>query len=321
MQSKQRQKTHSQSKYNDFFHQRPFEDSSLIQAIEGYLKKKKFPLPTTPRPDTKVILLFSGGIDSTVAWYLLVKKYKLVVYPIAILPRYHPSRLAVKSIANHFRQQFGQLFREPKIVTRTWLATEFTLNHTKIHPSQILELFDPKYNILTLFPGLNAMGFLDALNYAQHLRITQNVYVNHIFLGVLATDGILIRSQTQTFLRIVQLLVKFLYGDYQLEISSLFCESNTGAAFTKRDVIRLAARYQLPLNRTYSCYSGQLIHCGKCLSCSSRKHAFILSRTDDKTLYLDQIPPISFLMLIIQKLQNFYLKKVKKIVSLVKIKI
>jgi 7-cyano-7-deazaguanine synthase len=41
----------------------------------------------------------------------------------------------------------------------------------------------------------------------------------------------------------------------------------------KRDILRLARKYELPFGTTYYCHSGSASPCGKCISCKERDFA------------------------------------------------
>lgn len=54
----------------------------------------------------------------------------------------------------------------------------------------------------------------------------------------------------------------------------------------KEDIIVIANKMNVPLEKTFSCYSPENKKpCGKCLSCALRKQAFYWSNIKDKTLY------------------------------------
>jgi 7-cyano-7-deazaguanine synthase len=54
---------------------------------------------------------------------------------------------------------------------------------------------------------------------------------------------------------------------------------------TKSEVIRDGLSLSVPYEYTYSCYSGNVRHCGKCLGCKNRKRAFKLAHIADPTRY------------------------------------
>jgi len=58
-------------------------------------------------------------------------------------------------------------------------------------------------------------------------------------------------------------------------------------ARTKADIVRLGAQIGVPFERTWSCYRGGEVHCGRCGTCVERREAFRLAGVADPTLYVD----------------------------------
>ena len=54
---------------------------------------------------------------------------------------------------------------------------------------------------------------------------------------------------------------------------------------TKSDLVSLGTELDAPLHLTWSCYAGNEIHCGKCGTCVERKEAFALANVSDPTEY------------------------------------
>ena len=54
---------------------------------------------------------------------------------------------------------------------------------------------------------------------------------------------------------------------------------------TKADIVALADRLAVPLDRTWSCYRGGERHCGTCGTCVERREAFTLADVADSTQY------------------------------------
>lgn len=55
----------------------------------------------------------------------------------------------------------------------------------------------------------------------------------------------------------------------------------------KSDIVRQGARQNVPFEKTWSCYKGGLLHCGRCGTCVERREAFHLAGVTDPTLYGD----------------------------------
>jgi 7-cyano-7-deazaguanine synthase len=54
---------------------------------------------------------------------------------------------------------------------------------------------------------------------------------------------------------------------------------------TKADLVKLGEELGSPLGMTWSCYAGMDNHCGKCGTCVERKEAFELAKVPDPTKY------------------------------------
>ena len=54
---------------------------------------------------------------------------------------------------------------------------------------------------------------------------------------------------------------------------------------SKTDLVKKGAQLGAPLHLTWSCYAGREIHCGKCGTCVERKEAFALAKIPDPTEY------------------------------------
>jgi 7-cyano-7-deazaguanine synthase len=54
---------------------------------------------------------------------------------------------------------------------------------------------------------------------------------------------------------------------------------------TKEEVVRLGTRLGVPWENTWSCYKGELHHCGVCPTCRSRRQAFTAAGVVDPTYY------------------------------------
>jgi 7-cyano-7-deazaguanine synthase len=55
---------------------------------------------------------------------------------------------------------------------------------------------------------------------------------------------------------------------------------------SKADIVRRGFELNVPFEKTWSCYNGAELHCGKCGTCVERKEAFMLAEIEDKTKYI-----------------------------------
>ena len=56
---------------------------------------------------------------------------------------------------------------------------------------------------------------------------------------------------------------------------------------SKTDLVKKGSELDAPLHLTWSCYAGREKHCGKCGTCVERKEAFALAKIPDPTKYED----------------------------------
>jgi len=54
---------------------------------------------------------------------------------------------------------------------------------------------------------------------------------------------------------------------------------------TKAEIVKLGADLHAPLDQTWSCYKGGILHCGVCGTCVERKEAFQFAGVVDPTEY------------------------------------
>jgi 7-cyano-7-deazaguanine synthase len=54
---------------------------------------------------------------------------------------------------------------------------------------------------------------------------------------------------------------------------------------SKSDIVKRGNQLDVPYEKTWSCYKGQFMHCGKCGTCVERREAFELAGVPDLTVY------------------------------------
>ena len=54
-----------------------------------------------------------------------------------------------------------------------------------------------------------------------------------------------------------------------------------------------AGQMKVPFEKTWSCYKGEELHCGRCGTCVERREAFHLAGLEDPTPYHPDAPTIS----------------------------
>lgn len=192
----------------------------------------------------KIVTLASGGVDSSVMM-LLLKKEGHELLPLFI--------------------DYGQLAGE-----KEWTACQDVCHYLdlephrmdvsgfgKIVPSGITDskfdieknAFLPTRNLLFLTLGA-AYGYVKSANV--------------IAIGLLSDP--IFPDQTIEFVQAAQRSISISLGvDIRILAPSM--------SLNKFDTLRLARKYGLPLDLTYSCHSGKEQPCGRCISCKERMDA------------------------------------------------
>lgn len=63
----------------------------------------------------------------------------------------------------------------------------------------------------------------------------------------------------------------------------------------KADIVRRGAELNVPFEKTWSCYKGGEVHCGRCGTCIERREAFDLAAVEDPTTYAEDAPSLESL--------------------------
>ena len=283
------------------------EQLSILYKIENILCSKRGYAFRMPKASTAVILLLSGGMDSIISWAILMKKFRLRVYPVFLIRRelseekkeidaidYYSEIFKRKYVANYIAPhkmkigmpEFSDMYRD-------------LTGH--LHPQVILDNIFPDGSLknnfsmghFSLFPYL---GFV----YAKYLLAKENVRAYTIYCGTTFCDNSTYRTLTSS--RSIMLTLGLLSGEDDWQYTSIAYEPTINSLLTKSDLIRWASSEKIPLNKTWSCTKKKSLQCGKCLACLSRIGAFQEAKIDDLTLY--NIEKQSFIGAIKQKAIN-----------------
>jgi len=287
-------KTISKASFNNKLKARDFENIDLINLIEEHFLKKRGYVFKMPKPGESVILLYSGGIDSTVAWSYLIEQYKLHVYPLILTKK---NKFAQQRTIHYFKKffkvKYGDYYHQPLEIDSSFFPPKLyksMFNIKKVHPEFILNNLTANFQVFNFLSGLNALTPISGLIYQKYLENQYNLKIKAIFLGVLAGDGTEIASQSFTYLRKTLFFLDDFVPSGDLQIASIFFEKELGLFSEKNDVIKLGAKkLKLPLEKTYSCYGNKLFHCNSCLACYSRRLGFQKAKIVDKTVYYDKL--------------------------------
>jgi len=274
---------------------RKFENLQAIEAIENFFIKKRGYIFKMPKPQTPVILLLSGGLDSIIAWTLLMDIYQLKVYPLVRIAQesgldYKKAKKIIKIFSLIFEKKYPKLFREPFFFKENLAISEIEKEYTQSLKNNKENLFGLIINSGTFvkeIPDVMSSFISQSLQYQNLLKIQKKEKINTIFFGLISSDGEAVRAQTFTSLRSMMFHACNTTQDYHLQISSLAIEKELGYFLSAKELIQANKYLNLPLELTWSCQKkGSRYHCGECYNCGNRRYKFSISGVKDRTIYL-----------------------------------
>lgn len=193
----------------------------------------------------KLVTLVSGGIDSTVM-SILAKEQDFDLFPLFIDYGQLGAKLEWEAcIQNHIIHQLPK----PKKMSLNGFGR---LVHSGLTDKKLRVKED------AFLPGRNTLFLLMASSYAYQVKS------KNIAIGLLTDKFKLFPDQSREF---IQSAEKFISMEMEYEIKIL----TPLMSFNKAEVLKLAKLKKV--SKTYSCHSGNLKPCGKCISCLEIKNA------------------------------------------------
>jgi len=304
------------------------EEKEILKKIEQLFLKKRGFLFKIPKKDTPVILLFSGGFDSSLLWFLLVKKYKLTVYPVFFYNNffsYFLMKKKIKKIESFFKKNYSKQFIPVEFIKITNLFSFSQIDKklilkdlSNILPNLIKK--DKVTNRKNFFSLINVPGRIWLFLFYAHQLIYKLRYkikkdINTIFVGFVPEDTHSLFEATLTQLRALTLNFCLFLKNFRWQVIAPI-EKNSDFFYSKKDLLTFALKYNFPVFQTWSCVNSLFIHCGQCYNCYTRKKTFESLKIRDKTFYS---------LIIRKKLLSFLKDKtkngvffIKKTISLIK---
>lgn len=234
---------------------------SLASATLMFKTKEEF-------VNEKCVVLLSGGVDSTVLLYSLIREYECYPLTIDYGQRHSKECIAARNVCEalncnlllrHKHLNFG--------VLRTLLPSSLT-GKGEVPEGHYTE----ESMSSTVVPGRNLIFLAIAAGYAEGLGAQSVAYAAH------SEDHYLYPDCRPEFVRAAQSVVYMSSGKRLSLLAPLLTTSKT-------DIVKLGAKLAVPFGSTWSCYEGGEVHCGKCGTCVERKEAFVKAGVPDPTEY------------------------------------
>lgn len=216
----------------------------------------------------KALIVFSGGLDSTVALYWAKQVFKEV------------ETISFNYGSKHNEQEYlhGIKTCEKLGIKNTRISLDFMNQYFKSDllksGGDIPEGYYTAENMKsTVVPFRNGIMLSIATGFAESNDCDVIILGNH------AGDHAIYPDCTPAFIKGIKEAVNK-GTQKQIKVLSPFCN------ITKTDIVKLGKNLGVDFSLTYSCYKGGEKHCGKCGTCSERKEAFEQAGIEDKTDYV-----------------------------------
>lgn len=270
-----------------------FEDREILAMVGDIYHKRKKKQFSIPPPGSAVVLLLSGGLDSIGLWFMLLNKYKLAVYPLYCYLKDTENKKQRESISffsKILNKRFPSLYHSP---TQRIISNGFSFRDRKIDAKKNMSLIIPNL-YKAQYGGIRAAVINNptrifeyisqAITLLLRLRYQKNTDATTIFTGYIPEDGKATREPTLTVLRVMNLLLSLILGDFNYQIMAPI-DKKSNFYFTKGELLRYASENGISMERTWSCLKDGESHCGVCTSCRMRKDAYKNSGIIDGTKY------------------------------------
>lgn len=211
----------------------------------------------------KAVCLISGGLDSCVTAYI-AKNEGYDIYTLTILygQRHKKEVLNAKKIADSLKSKKHMIFN---INLSVFGGSSLTSKFLKIEKNNKLEDIGKKIPN-TYVPARNTIFLSIALAYAETIK------ADAIFIGATAIDYSGYPDCRPEYFKVFQELAniatKIGSEDKKIHIKTPLLN------MSKSDIIKKGFELNAPLEKTWSCYSGEKKACGKCDSCQLRLKGF-----------------------------------------------
>lgn len=226
----------------------------------------------------KAVVVYSGGMDSsTLLAYVASQVYE--VYAISF--DYGQRHRKELDYAKKFAKQFTNLV-EHKVVDIS-VINELVQGSSLTTPS--IDVPEGHYAFETMkstvVPNRNAIMLSLACGYAV------SIGAERLFVGAHSGDHFIYPDCRPEFIETIDKAFRignqgFAHEDFRMIAPFMYS--------TKADIAKIGKQLGIDYSKTWSCYKGGKIHCGRCGTCFERREAFMLAGVKDPTQYKDNRP-------------------------------
>lgn len=226
----------------------------------------------------KLVVIYSGGMDSTVLLYQLMQAGSQIHALSFNYGQRHVKELdAAKKICNHLQipHQTADLSGIVHLLGGSSLTSDNIAVPEGHYTEEIMKA--------TVVPNRNMIMLSIAAGYAISLKYDAVAYAAH------SGDHTIYPDCRREFADAIDHV--FQLADWHAV--RLF---RPYVHLDKAAIARLGAALDVPFASTWSCYQGRASHCGRCGTCIERREAMHLAGLIDSTVYEPEAPDIQALI-------------------------
>ena len=219
----------------------------------------------------KCVLIFSGGLDSTVLLYqLLDQGHHVLALSFRYGQRHEKELKAARALSE-------QVFVPHEVVDLSSLSMLFSDNALTSHNVPLPQGPYSQTSLpATWVPNRNLIFLSLAGAYAVKQKAQALAYAAH------AGDHPLYPDCGAAFVKAAQQTLQ-LSTDSSLKLLAPFLQ------LSKAQIIQKGTTFGVPFQSTWSCYLGGSLHCGNCPTCLERLEAFQACGLKDPVSYLKNV--------------------------------
>jgi len=217
----------------------------------------------------KIVLILSGGMDSfTLLHQALNQDYEVDCLTFDYGQR-HIKEIECARLACH-ENHLSNLQIKIANVESIFAASALTSDSIEMpHGSYQAESMQS-----TIVPNRNMLFISHAIAYA----ISKNI--NQVWYGAHAGDHFIYPDCRPEFLSAMNAVAQICHT-FPISVEAPFLN------YSKAEIVKIGLDLGIDYSKTWTCYEGQDLACGKCGSCNERLEAFALNNTADPLTYQD----------------------------------